>query len=358
MNEDQVDRDLDGDDGLYDGPEAAPIPPGVAEMTGIMKLNKDLKEAVKNLSNPQEVRYLVDTYYAFQKVRIRVGNQEKALTKSKEPHEVLSWLHQNGRYLEAQISSALAAYAPTQRLCRWVMAQKGLAHILACALYANIDLKRAHTAGHIWRFCGLDPSSVWIGSKAAEKLVDKHLGAGLEGTALGAAVASARNRKAEYVERDCRKMAEFKQRKKWNNGDLKKVAALCPYNRRMKVVCWKIAMSFNMLRDEKKKSFYGTMLRVRHEDLAAKNAAGELKEKADAALEAKRYKDKKTIKTLKEGRMPDGWVFGTARRITVKTFLFHYYQRGRELLGLKWHKPYCFDQLGHTKFIEAPPMVK
>lgn len=357
MSEDQVDRDLDGDDELYDGPEAAPIPPAVAEMTGVMKLNKDLKEAVKNLSSPREVRYLVDTYYAFQKVRIRVGNQESALTKSGEPHEVLSWLHQNGRYLEEQISSALASYAPTQQLCRWVMAQKGLAHILACALYANLDLNRAHTAGHIWRFCGLDPSSVWLGSKAAEKLVAKHLGAGLEGTALVAAVANALNRKAEYLERDCQKMAEFDKRKKWHNGDLKKAAALCPYNRRMKVVCWKITMSFNMLRNNDD-AFYGKMLRVRHEDLAAKNAAGELKEKADAALKTERYKKDKEIKILKEGRMPDGWVFGTARRITVKTFLFHYYQRGRELLGLKWVKPYAFDQLGHTHFIEAPPMVK
>ncbi len=105
------------------------LSPEVVAMTGVMKLNKDLKAAVK-LMNPREVRYLVDTYYSFQKVRIRAGNQEKALTKSNEPHEVLKWLRVNGEYLESQIAAALAVYAQEQRLCRWVMSIKGLAHIL------------------------------------------------------------------------------------------------------------------------------------------------------------------------------------------------------------------------------------
>jgi len=338
------------------------LSPEVIAMTGVLKLNKDLKAAVK-LMSPREVRYLVDTYYSFQKVRIRAGNQEKALTKSEEPHEVLKWLRMNGQYLESQIAAALAVYAQEQRLCRWVMSIKGLKHILACGLYANLDLNRAFTASHIWRFCGLDPSSVWLGSEKGEKLVNKHIATGLEGMPLIAAVALELHRKAEYVERDCIHNAKFNKRKTWNHEDLRKVAALCPYNRTMKVICWKIGSSFNMLSDPEnklppeRKSFYGNMLLIRHAEMKALNYSGGMKEKADAALAAGRYKKVAVIKVLKEGRMPDGWVFGTAKRIVVKTFLFHYYQRGRELMGLPWVKPYSIAHKDHADFIEAPPMV-
>jgi hypothetical protein len=332
------------------------LSPEVIAMTGVLKLNKDLAASVK-LMSPREVRYLVDTYYSFQKVRIRAGNQEKALTKSEEPHEVLKWLRMNGQYLESQIAAALAVYAQEQRLCRWVMSIKGLKHILACGLYANLDLNRAFTASHIWRFCGLDPSSVWLGSEKGEKLVNKHIANRLEGMPLIAAVALELHRKAEYVERDCIHNAKFNKRKTWNHEDLRKVAALCPYNRTMKVICWKIGSSFNMLRN-KDDCFYGKMLAIRHSEMDALNASGGMKEKADAALAAGRYKKVKVIKVLKEGRMPDGWVFGTAKRIVVKTFLFHYYQRGRELMGLPWVKPYSIVHQGHADFMDAPPMVE
>ncbi len=202
----------------------------------------------------------------------------------------------------------------------------------------------------------MDPSSVWLGKDKAAKLVNKHIATGLEGMPLIAAVALELHRKAEYVERDCIHNATFAKRKHWTNEDLRKVAALCPYNRTMKVVCWKIGNQFNMLRNDPE-SFYGHQLSIRHAELDALNAAGGLKSKADQALADNRYTNADVLKTLKSGRMPDGWVFGTAKRIVVKTFLFHYYQRGRELMNLPWVKPYSIAHKDHADFIEAPPMV-
>ena len=61
----------------------------------IKKLNKDIIKASIVLSK-QEVRYLVDMYYAIQKDRIATGNRVYQMTITEEPHSVLEWiLHTN-----------------------------------------------------------------------------------------------------------------------------------------------------------------------------------------------------------------------------------------------------------------------
>jgi hypothetical protein len=342
----------------YAQAEKQQIPDGVAGMESLLKLNKDLREAVK-LFDIRQARYLIYSYFGFQRLRVRSSNQVAALTKTDEPNAVISWLETNGRYLENQIKSALELYGQQHRLCRWATSIHGIGPILSVGLFANIDLVKAHTASHIWRFCGLDPSEVWLGKEKAEILVNA-LAKEKEGMDLIAAVAEKIHRKTDFVLRDCLWQAKFQKRKEWNIEDLRKVASLCPHNQTMKVICWKIGESFNRTRRDPPdpKAFYGNMLAVWHADMNLANERGEYKERADKALADKKYTKVDCIKTLKAGKMPDGWILATAKRKAVKTFLFHYYQRGRELAGLPWVKPYSIAHKNHADFIDAPPMVE
>lgn len=144
----------------------------------IVKLSKDLKAAVKTMSG-NEVRFLVDNYYIMQENRKRPDAQIRSMEK--EPHATLEWLSGNAQFLENQIKSALGYFAESQHMGRWAMEHKGIGPIIAAGLIAHIDITKAPTVGHIWRFAGLDPTSKWEKGKkrphnAALKQICFHIG--------------------------------------------------------------------------------------------------------------------------------------------------------------------------------------
>jgi hypothetical protein len=130
-------------------------------------LAKDLREAVETLG-PRAARFLVDAYYMIQKDRIRLGNRLEAMKA--EPNRLLEQFHERFLRLEKDLARALVQYA--KRLARerddvaWLMSIKGINAILTVALVSDIDIEKARTAGAIWRFAGLDPTSEW---KAGQK---------------------------------------------------------------------------------------------------------------------------------------------------------------------------------------------
>lgn len=136
----------------------------------LRRLSKDLKEAAKTLTK-DEARFLVDFYYQMQKDRIRTGNQTRALSESGEPHQVIVWLGENTMTLESQIKRALEAYASADPAGAWSMSITGIGPVISAGLLAHIEIEKAPTAGHIWRFAGLDASVTWQGQEKAAALV-------------------------------------------------------------------------------------------------------------------------------------------------------------------------------------------
>jgi hypothetical protein len=161
------------------------------ELDPIQKITKDLKIAAKTLSK-LEARYLVDTYYQMQENRIRADGQVRSLEKadSPEPHDTLSWLATNAEILENNVKSALDHYGNAHLVGRWSKSIVGIGPVISAGLIANIDMepwrcviayadkkkkactaREPHgpachriqlvTAGHIWRFAGLDPTVTW-----------------------------------------------------------------------------------------------------------------------------------------------------------------------------------------------------
>lgn len=200
----------------------------------IQRLTKDLKNAAKLLSR-QEARYLVDSYYQQQEVRKATSNQVKGMLKPlegqeqqpAEPCDVLMWFQAQSESIETQIKRALEAFALNNKEGRWAYSITGIGPVIAAGLLAHIDIEKAPTAGHIWRFAGIDPTLVW------------------------------------------------------NKGEKR------PFNASLKVLTWKIGQSF-LKNSGREDCVYGKLLLDRWELEKQRNVTGLLVEQAEAKL--KKYK--------------------------------------------------------------------
>jgi intein/homing endonuclease len=132
--------------------------PDDIDLPAIERMTRDLREAAATMS-AQEARYLVDAYYLMQEGRKRADNQVRAMVG--EPHRVLAWLAKQSDVLENQVKGALGKYADAQPVGAWMRANKGIGPVISAGLLAHIDITKAATVGDIWRFAGLDPTSIW-----------------------------------------------------------------------------------------------------------------------------------------------------------------------------------------------------
>ena len=124
----------------------------------VSRMSKDIAAASITLTDV-EARFLVDAYYAMQEGRKRATNQSRAMEG--EPHSVINWLALQNDTLENQVKRALDKYTEAHAIGRWMKSIYGIGPVIAAGLMAHIDIKKATTAGHIWRYAGLDPTVEW-----------------------------------------------------------------------------------------------------------------------------------------------------------------------------------------------------
>jgi len=294
-----------------------------------MALNKDLLKAAHVMS-AQEARFLVDLYYQIQDERLRASGQIRATEKSGESNDLLNHFFGRWEVLENDIKRALDRYSKKQPVCQWMRENVlGIGPVIAAGLVAHIDIKKAPTVGHIWRFAGLDPTVKW----------------------------------------------EKKSKRPWNAG--------------LKCLCYKAGESFIKLHN-KPESQYGQVYYKRLMYEWERNARGEL---ADQAAECKAGKTTATYnwtigryrgadvqellphlaakeKDYKPGqfvehltKVGDGegtrmlcpdHIKSRARRHTVKLFLSHLHDWWyRHEFGEAPPLPYPIAHLGHAHLIEA-----
>jgi len=270
--------------------------PDETELSGVAwaRLSKDLRKAAEALT-VAEARFLVDAYYQVQQFRIEAAGQARAAVAAGEPAEFTGWIGRVMKTLEGAIVSALDRYTETRTEGRWAKSLVGIGPVLSAGLLAHIDITKAATAGAIWRFAGLDPTSTWA-----------------------------------------------KETKR-------------PWNARLKVLCWKIGESF-IKQQSHPDDVYGRVYVERKAFERARNESGALGDQAAAALAAKRYRKETRAKVAYEaGRLPDAHIHARARRYAVKLFLAHYHHVAYEVAtGSPPPRPYIIEHGGHTHFI-APP---
>lgn len=261
------------------------------------RLSRDMVAAAKTLQ-PREARFLVSSYYRLQESRIRAGHQLAKLQEFGEPHFLLDWTYRHNAILEKQVARALKVFAEENALGEWALSVHGIGPIITAGLLAHIDLEKAPTVGHIWRFAGLDPTVVW----------------------------------------------KEKQRRPWNAE--------------LKTLCWKIGQSF-MKTSGSEKSFYGKVYRDRKALEMKRNESGDFSEQARAALGSKRApgKDTEAFEYYSKSQLPPGRIELRAERYAVKLFLAHYHEQGyRLVLKKEPPKPYVIEHMGHAHYI-APPLA-
>ena len=307
-------------------------------MPELMRLNQDIKKAVTTL-NPREARYLVDTYYQMQDYRISTANQARSMAKDEEPHVTLDFFRSQMDTLERQVRSVLDTWTDTQELGVWAKSITGIGPVIAAGLLAHIDIEKAPTVGHIWRYAGLDPT----------------------------------------VE--------------WGKGEKR------PWNASLKVICWKAGESFVKVSNNKN-DIYGHFYAQRKEYENERNDAvlavpkgvtvtpyperglgygtfvldgeavtcyeiqdtwyhgGNAKAAYTVLKKKKIGKDTDAIKSYSVGKLPPAHIHARAKRYAVKLFLAHYHETGYKLrYGTEPPAPYPIAVLGHAHRIPAPNPV-
>lgn len=258
------------------------------QLEPISKLTRDIAMSAITLS-AHEARFLVDSYYQMQEDRIRAGNQASTLADNGEPHEVVDWLFAQNETLENQIKRALDKYSQSQELGKWAREICGIGPVIAAGLLAHIDIGKAPTVGHIWRFAGLDPT------------------------------------------------------KEWGKGEKR------PFNASLKTLCWKIGESFVKVSGNDR-DIYGKIYKQRKEEETRRNEAGQYADQAARKLE--RFKIGKTTDAYAHysaGRLPPAHIHARAKRYAVKLFLSHYWEHGYKLLhGKEPPLPYPIAHMGHA----------
>lgn len=145
------------EDELGLGSAFAPEPPA-----GPRLVRKDLRRIAQGFTL-NEVREFVDYYYQWQADRIGAGNQLAAAGRSGETREGTEWMKSMTYAMEQNVKAMLEAYVKNEPsgMGRWLTAIVGVGPVIAAALLAHIDITRAPTAGHIWRYAGYDPTVTW-----------------------------------------------------------------------------------------------------------------------------------------------------------------------------------------------------
>jgi hypothetical protein len=262
----------------------------------IQKLSRDLRNAAK-LMGISEARYFVGAYYDLQDYRIASGNQQRKLLEGEEPSELIGWLNSNMDVLEVQIKGMLDKWSAAQHMGAWAREVCGIGPVIAAGLLAHIDIAKAPTVGHIWRFAGLDPTS------------------------------------------------------KWTKGEKR------PWNASLKRLCWLIGESFVKVSGNEK-DVYGKLYQKRKEYEKQKNDTGQLASfAADRLAQDKARKNKMDpgLRALLEtGKLPDAALHERAKRWAVKLFLAHWFEEAyRHHHGKEPPRPYPIEHLGHAHIIPA-----
>lgn len=311
----------------------------------VARLKKDVREAAATLSD-KETRFLVDAYYAIQGHRIEAQSQVRSLVASEEPNAVISWLFDQHKLLEGEIQKVLSDYTNRSEAGLWARSILGIGPVISAGLLAHIDITKAPTVGHIWRFAGLDPSVQWgkgekrpwnaalkvVCWKAGESFVKVNGRPCLPGTER---VTAARPESAEGEERAevNESTREGERAVNAESTDPLELPDCLPG-------C----------------ANYGHVQLHRKALELQRNEAGMFADQAAATLAAKRIgKNTEAYKAYSQGKLPRARIQARASRYAVKLFLSHFHHvLYVTTFGEDPPKPYILTQQDHVHFVGPP----
>ena len=288
----------------------------------VVKLSKDLR-AGADLLDSGGARFLVDNYYALQKMRIATAAYSRSAED--EPALLFEWQSDQMRVLEDQTKNAIKRYASRKKAGVWLQSIVGIGPVLAGGILAHVDMTKTPGTQHLISFAGYtDPS-----------------------------------------------------RQLWLKGQKR------PWNAKLKNLFWKCGESF-VKQQNHKNDIYGKLYAKRKAKLWAQNLNGDFVDAAQKALKSKNYSKstnaykfysgqidpdwaRETLEAkgaipetlpkdaLKDGTpmLPPAHIHARATRFAVKIFISHVWQalywleQGDETLTHK--DTYAIKFLGHER---------
>lgn len=287
----------------------------------VARLSKDLRQGARGLGM-MDARYLVDTYYAVQKLRIAIGNRKKASERSGEPSDLTDYLEKQLELLEKYTATALGEFADAHPLGQWLKTIVGIGPVLSAGLISRTWEYDFKTVSALWRFAGLDPTL------------------------------------------------------KWERGQKR------PFNAALKTLCFRIGESFVKFQSHPE-SVYGKLFTEIKKEEWERNINGKYSEAAKVKasqvakdtssylwysgqvsptwvrqiLESEATWPEKPPKSFADGQpmLPPAHIHARARRRVVKIFLSHLWEVSYWLRkGVRPEDPWIIAHGGHTHKIEVP----
>jgi hypothetical protein len=253
-----------------------PIP--TVSLESILRPTRDALQAAKTLDD-NEIRFLVDAYYQLQDYRKASTNQIRSIDQGVDEgpvstggharqHQTLDWLAVQLDTMENQIKRALDVYSQSHEAGPWLRSVYGIGPVIAAGLVSHINIERAPTVGHIWRFAGLDPTVRW---PSREQSTAYFKGQSIDELTMASAA-------AEYG-RAAQTLIQFASHDR--TGKPVKMtpttasAALSrrPWNTQLKTLTWKVGQSF-MKFSGQAECYYGAVYKQRKAYEIERNVAG------------------------------------------------------------------------------------
>lgn len=352
----------------------------------VEKLGRAAESAAMGMDRTS-ARTLVDMYYRWQRHRIDLKGQFRAQIQGADGDdaspslEVIDYFASQSEALEKRAASVLGKWAAKRPEGEWAQAQLGIGPVISAGLSAHIDITKAPTVGHIWRFAGLDPTVKWLGQKGARELLGRVMDdesdefdteysdtGALSDDELAQLDAELSDGHRHELDTDQIALVSRLTGRKFQNlirlarndsGRITRTSMLSalakrPWNASLKVLCWKAGQSFIKVSNNPN-AFYGVIYRQRKELEIERNEAGVFADQAAATLKERNIRDADLKATYEAGRLPAGRLDLRAQRYATKLFLAGWHEVAYVAqYGQLPPLPYALEHLGHTHEVVGP----
>jgi hypothetical protein len=258
-------------------------------------LPKETKEKILKAANVSNAaaRFIVSDYYRAQELRKRADMQIRHLGEqaAQELSVHIEHFGDANAKIEDMIKKELQAYAEGHAVGRWMLSLYGVGPVISAGCLAHLDIKQAPTAGHFWRFCGLDPT-----------------------------------------------------KRSWGKGEKR------PFCADMRQICFHFGECTKRT-SGKEESLYGQIYKTRKALLVERNERGDFAERAKVYTTT----SADVKKTLQQGKLPAGNLDHQACNFAAKMFLSHLHAlMFWDHYGKPPPKPFAMAILGHAHEIRVP----
>lgn len=311
-------------------------PLSVQNLEVVKRLTRDQAMASKTLGEA-EVRFVVDTYYAIQKMRVGQNNRSKMLDKQDEPHAVVDWIRNQQEILENQVKRALERWSHERPIGRWTSSIYGIGPILTAGLIAHTDITRCPSVSNLWSFAGVNPAQKW------QKGVKRPWNAALKTLVwkIGESFVKMANREDDFYGKFYRARKTYEWQRNLDGGNaevaLERIRSGVRLGGTQKLwyegcITPEVALEFQRIR----------------QDNAGNPARAQ-------ALSEKYLQENQVKPGSGTPMLPPGHIQARASRYAAKLFLSHYHEVYYWLtFGVRPALPYVITHLSHADYIPPP----